>query len=1134
MNICITLKGGDGTMLTFKVGLLAKHVGVHRNTVTNWIKKGKLPASPATAKRYTISKKAFIAFCETLHISKESMDRVLADPSMVSDVLADAVPAVGSPKVREPVYSDKKMEEPPFFSGMDDPLGAVMVVGGGIAGIQAALDLAEAGFHVSLVEKTAGIGGTMARLDKTFPTNDCASCLILPKLVECSRHLNIELMTLARVELVTGSAGHFKVRIRKQARYVDMDKCIACGLCAEKCPVLVEDEFNLGINKRKAVYIKHDQSVPLKYAIDRESCIWFTREKCRACEKFCPTGAINFNQVEETVDIHVGAVILAPGFKPFDPSGYNIYGYPFIKDSVTSLEFERLLSVSGPNKGVLLRPSDNTEPRKIAWLQCVGSRNHNNCGNAYCSNVCCMVSVKQSMASLEHISGTGLDRAVFFMDLRSHGKESERYFERAKEGGVRFIRALPHTLEPGINGTGVRMRYVDEAGAVVIESFDMAVLSIGFEASEDAKLLSKQFGIELDSQSFARASCFEPVETNRKGIYVAGVFQVPASIPRAVVQASAAAASVTKLLAGQRHTLTRKKSYPSERDISAEDPSIGVFICSCGINIAGTVDVAQVKAAAEKLAHVRYVENNLFSCSVDAQESIAGKIKKFKLNRIVIAACTPRTHEHMFQETLKSAGLNGFMLEMANIRNQNAWVHQQEPQSATQKAEDQVCMAVAKATRNYPLRQESIRVEQTALVVGGGVAGMNAALTIADMGIHTILIEKNSVLGGNALNLDTCFKGDKVSPMLYGLVKSVQRNKHVRVHLNATLESASGSVGNFTGRINRGGSVETIRFGAAVMTTGAVEAIPSEYGYGEDPRVMTQMEFDGKIVFNPAQVEKTKGVIFIQCVGSREAARPYCSRICCVHSVKTAIFLKKSNPGIKVYILYREIRTYGEWEALYKEARELGVLFIRYTRRRKPLVAIQDDRIVVEAYDPVAGRPVRIFADYLSLASGVVAGDNKHLADLFKFRISSDGFFNGAHPKLKPVDLSVAGLFLAGLCNYPKSMDESIEESRAAALRTVSLLSRDELQSEAVKAFVTEKCDGCALCVDVCPFYAISIRESTHPLDIRVQIDPALCQGCGICAATCLRDGIMVHGFTTGQLKAQVRAAVRGNYDDPV
>ncbi|RLC02250.1 MAG: heterodisulfide reductase, partial [Deltaproteobacteria bacterium] len=468
-----------------------------------------------------------------------------------------------------------------------------MVVGGGIAGINSALDLAESGYFVYLIEKTAGIGGTMAQLDKTFPTNDCASCLILPKLVECGRHLNIELITLAQVETVEGNAGHFNIQIKKKPRYVDTNKCIACGICAEKCPINVKDEFNFGISNKKAIYIKYDQSVPLKYAIEPSACIYFTLGKCRACEKFCPTDAIDFDQVDEIVSITVGAVILAPGFKPFDPGKHDFLGFRKIRDVVTSLEYERLLAVSGPNSGSLLRPSDNIEPGKIAWLQCVGSRNQNNCGNSYCSNICCMSSVKQSMASLEHVKSHTLDRAIFFMDLRTHGKESERYFERAKQENVRFVRSLPHTLEPGKDGTGVRMQYIDEKGHVVVESFDMAVLSIGFEAPEDVIRLSEQFDFELDRHHFAKTSCFEPIESSREGVFVIGAFQSPKAIARSVVQSSAAAASVSKLLAEQRNTLTRKKIFPKERDIKEEKPSVGVFVCSCGINIAGIVDVGQ-------------------------------------------------------------------------------------------------------------------------------------------------------------------------------------------------------------------------------------------------------------------------------------------------------------------------------------------------------------------------------------------------------------------------------------------------------------------------------------------------------------------------------------------------------------
>ncbi len=1121
-------------MLTFKVGTVAKRLGVHRNTVTNWIRKGKLKASPAAAKRYTISKKNFIKFCEEENISKAIVALVISETEPQANPIVKKSKSARQ-KGRQPqkaVKQEKPHDEETLSTipGKGSLIGSVMVVGGGIAGIQAALELADSGYYVYMVEKTAGLGGVMAQLDKTFPTNDCASCIILPKLVECDRHLNIEILTLTQIEKVLGDTGHFKVQVKTEQRYIDSDKCIACGICAEKCPINVEDEFNFGINKKKAVYIKYDQSVPLKYAINSSACLYFTHGKCRACEKFCPTGAVNFLQAEEIRTIDVGAVILAPGFKPFNPLDHDFFGYR-IKDVVTSLEFERFLSISGPNKGKLLRPSDNTEPRKIAWLQCVGSRNQNNCGNSYCSNICCMAAVKQSMVSLEHVKGVALDRTIFFTDLRSQGKESEKYFEKAKSKNIRFVRAIPHTMEPGKSGAGVRMRYMTERGEKVVESFDMVVLSIGFEAPEDVLILSKQFNIKLDHHNFADTSCFEPIETSRKGVYAIGAFQTPKTISRSVVQSAAAAASIATLLAGERGTLTKTKAYPEERHILEEKPSVGVFVCSCGVNIAGIVDVDQVVAYAAKLPYVSYVENNLFSCSADAQESITEKIKEFGLNRIVIAACTPRTHEPMFQETLKSARLNGFMVEMANIRNQNSWVHQQDSKSATRKAKDQVRMAIAKVVHNYPLKQDRIKVVRRALIVGGGVVGMDSALTLSQLGIETILIEKSNTLGGNATNIETSFKGENVRSLLQELVKQVDENEHITVYRNATLESVSGSVGNFKGVINISGEKEEINFGAAIMATGGKEATPEEYLYGKEPRVMTQLEFDRKVLFHPVEVKKAQSIVFIQCVGSREPARPYCSRVCCIHSVKAAIELKKINKDINVYILYREVRTYGEWEEYYKDARDLGVLFIRYETIRKPKVKKKGSYLTIEVFDPISRKPIRITADYLALATGVIARDNQHLAEFFKFNVNSDGFFNGAHPKLKPVDLSVAGLFLAGICNYPKPLDESIEESRAAAFRVSAVLLQDEIKSEAIKSFVTDKCDGCALCVDVCPFHAISVVKTSRgrqQSSIKVASDPALCQGCGLCAATCPNDGIMVHGFTLEQLMAQVRAAVNG------
>ncbi len=1103
-----------GKMLTFKIKAIAKHLGVHRNTVRNWILKGKLKASPAPAKQYVVSKKEFEKFCQKENISKQVQGTILND----------------SRELNQGAASEKKAVK---IAPEEALIGAVLVVGGGISGIQAAMELADAGFYVYIVEKTSGIGGTMAQLDKTFPTDDCASCIILPKLVECGRNRNIELLTLSNVESVSGTAGNFKVKIKKQPRYVDEDKCIACGICSQRCPISVDDEFNFDISRKKAIYIKYDQSVPLKYAIEPGACIYFTLGKCRACEKFCPTGAINFTQAEELLEINVGAVILSPGFKPFDPSPYNFFGYPEIQDVVTSMEFERLLSVSGPNRGDLMRPSDNTEPHKIAWMLCVGSRNHNDCGNSYCSSICCMASVKQSLASIEHTKSDALERTLFFMDLRSHGKESEKYFEKAKQENINFVRAMPHTIEPGKNGSGVQLRYFTQDGELLNDTFDMVVLSIGFEAPKDIEVLAKQFRIQLDTHQFAKNSCFEPVACSRKGIYAIGAFQSPKAIARSVVQASAAAASASAFLVQKRNSLVKKMEYPPERDIVKEEPSIGVFVCSCGVNIAGTIDVQQVVEYAAQLPGVDYVENNLFSCSVDAQESIIEKIKEFSLNRVVIAACTPRTHEHLFQETLKSASLNGFMVEMANIRNQNSWVHQADSASATYKAKDQVRMAVAKVAQNYPLRQDSIRVVQKALVVGGGLAGMNSALVLSKMGVETVLIEKGKVLGGNALKIEASFKGEALAPMIRGLVRQINKEKSITVFTNTQLTAVNGSVGHFRGELDVAGKHRNIQFGAAIMATGAKEAVPKEYLYGLDPKVMTQVEFDNTVLHVSEPLPKEKSYVFIQCVGSREPERPYCSRICCVHSVKAAIEIKEQDSSARVYILYREMRTYGEWESYYKQARDLGVMFIRYEVEDKPRVGKTAGLLKVDVYDPIVRRPVKIWADFLILASGVIADDNRPLADLFKFNVNSDGFFNGAHPKLKPVDLSVAGLFLAGICNYPKPLDESIEEARAAAHRVFVLLSQDKIRSEAIKSFVTDQCDGCGLCIDVCPFHALSIHRENDSGSIlskgstmKVVSDPALCQGCGLCASTCPMEGIMVHGFTKKQLVAQVRAAI--------
>jgi heterodisulfide reductase subunit A2 len=947
-------------------------------------------------------------------------------------------------------------------------------------------------------------------------------------LVECGRHLNIEILTLSEVIDVSGEVGAFSVTVQKNPRYIEMDKCIACGICSQKCPKKVDDEFNMGIAKRKAAYIQYGQTVPLKYVIDPNHCLYLEKGKCRACEKFCPTGAINFDDKKECITVNVGALILSPGYTPFDPSNFDFYGYGKIPDVVTSLEFERMLAAGGPFQGHLEKPSDGKAPQNIAWIQCVGSRNTNRCDNGYCSSVCCMYAMKQAMVTATHLDDGGR-QTIFYMDLRSHGKEFERYHEQAEEQDIRFVRARPHTIEPGPRNCGVTMRYTTEEGRQVSEHFDMAVLSIGMEVSKDAMDLARKTGIELTPYGFAKTGSFAPVSSTRSGIFVSGSFQAPMNIPSAVAQASTAAAEASRTLISAKGSLTKNKTYPAEMDISQQEPRVGVFVCSCGINIAQVVDVHTVVEHAKTLPNVVHAENTLFACSTDTQAMLAKRIAENDINRIVIAACSPMTHEPLFQDTLKEAGLNGYLIEMANIRNHNSWVHQGEPQKSTQKAKDQVRMAVAKVGLSYPLDQLKVDVIQKALVIGGGVAGMNAALGLAELGYHTTLIEKSDQLGGNAWKINKTAKDEKIRPMLEDLISRVNNHDRIEVLKKACLISSQGTVGSFSSEVQVvGESPRRIEYGAAILATGAKESVPVEYLYGEDDRVMTHLQFETELTERTDQVKKAQGAVFIQCVGSRNDDHPYCSRVCCTHSVMNAIDLKALNPEMNIYVLYRDMRTYGAREALYTKARELGVIFIRYDLKNVPAVFKAGDDLLVRVTDPIIRMPVTLEADYLILAAAIEPNQTKELVELYKCAVNTDGFLNEAHPKLRPVDMAVDGLFLAGMGSYPKPIDESIAQAKAAVSRADAILSKEVMQLDAIKSFVTDRCDGCALCLDVCPFAAISLTEvvqngATHK---KIRTEKALCKGCGLCAATCPKNGVAVHSFTTEQLRAQVYAAL--------
>jgi heterodisulfide reductase subunit A len=943
-------------------------------------------------------------------------------------------------------------------------------------------------------------------------------------LVECGRHLNIELLTLTELESISGEAGNFTALLKQKPRYVDMDKCIGCGLCAEKCPRKVADEYNVGLAKRKAIYVKYSQTVPLKYAIDEAACIYFKKGTCKACEKHCPAGAIKLDDQGQSLTLQVGAVVLAAGFQPFNPKVFNSYGYGRFPGVVTSLEFERILSASGPFGGHLVRPADNQEPKKIAWLQCVGSRDTKPGTHSYCSGVCCMYAIKQAIIAQEH-GGSDLETAIFFMDMRTYGKDFERYYQNAEhKSGVRFIRSRVHSLlMPDPETKQLAVSYVDESGELQEEAFDLIVLSIGLEAPEDFRALAGKVGVELDRHGFVDASSFAPVASSRPGIYVCGALAGPKDIPYSVMEASAAAAAAARELSDQRFTLVTQKTYPPERNVAQEPPRIGVFICNCGTNIGGVVNVPEVAVYARSLPHVVHVEENLYTCSQDTQDRMNEIIKEKGLNRVVVAACSPRTHEALFQETMNNASLNKYLFEMANIRNQDSWVHAQYPEVATRKAKDLVRMAVAKSALLSQLSEVELPVTQAALIVGGGVAGMTAALNLAGQGYPVHLVERGDVLGGAARRLLTTYKGEDVASFLDRLAEEVQAEPKITVHLTTSLTEVHGFVGNFQTKVESQASAQLIEHGVAILATGAKEYRPQEYLYGEHPAVVTQLELDDRLRQGDARLNQAENIAFIQCVGSRDDNHPYCSKVCCTHSVKAALELKRRQPDANITILYRDMRTYGPREDLYVAAREQGVLFSRYSRQDKPVVTSQDGRLNLEFFDPILGRRLEMDLDLLCLAGAIESHQDQQLAQMFRVPLDGDGWFLEAHQKLRPVDFANDGIFLCGMAHYPKPLEESIAQAQAAAARAATVLSRGSIKVSGLVSRITpELCCGCQSCVNVCAYQAISVDEARG---IAV-VNEALCKGCGACAAACPCEAPMLMGFNNQQLYSQIKSAL--------
>jgi heterodisulfide reductase subunit A-like polyferredoxin len=845
--------------------------------------------------------------------------------------------------------------------------------------------------------------------------------------------------------------------------------------------------------------------------------------ECYQCVDACLADAVVHDQKTIEKKVEVGSVILCPGSEPFDPSSLDpFYHYQSNPNVLTSLEFERILSASGPTMGHLVRPSDEKEPKNIAWLQCIGSRDTNRCGNGYCSSVCCMYAVKDAMIAKEHAAGD-MDCVIFNMDIRTFGKDYEKYYTRAKDiAGVRFVKSRIHTIDEVGENNDLRVRYSASSGEIVEETFDMVVLSVGLQIPESVADLASRLGIETDQYHFAVTDPLKPVETSRAGVYACGVFEGPKDIPSSVIEASAAACQAGRTLSPKRHTLTQHVELPDEVDVTAQAPRTGVFVCNCGINISGVMDVAAVEDYAKTLPNVVFSGQNLFTCSEDSQQRMKEIIKEHRLNRVVVAACTPKTHEDIFMDTLTACGLNKYLFEMANIRNQGSWVHADAPEEATEKAKALVRMAVARAATLNPLQEKEIPVNQRALVIGGGVAGINAALGLADQGFETVLIEKEAQLGGMANRLTDTIEGSDVTEYLKNIVERVTTHEKIQTLTRSLIVGFSGFKGNFTTEVLVGPGMyeRKIEHGVVILATGAVEYAPTEYLYGENDHVMTQLELARELKEKGA--DDLDQVVMIQCVGSRNEANPNCSRICCQNAIKNALHIKEMNRDTQVYVLYRDIRSDGLMEEYYTKARRLGVMFFRYDSDHPPVTKAVDSGVAVTFKDHVLDRLLEVTADRVVLSAGMVAEDTEELASIVKLARTAEGHFMEAHVKLRPVDMATEGIFLCGTAHSPKLLSESIAQAYAAASRATTLLSQPHLTLSAVTATVeSARCASCLVCVRSCPYHVPKINAEGVS-----EIDAALCHGCGICAAECPAKAIELNWYEDDQIMCKLDAAL--------
>jgi heterodisulfide reductase subunit A len=1044
----------------------------------------------------------------------------------------------------------------PFGGGASQRADArVMVIGGGVAGMRAAVDLAEAGLQVYLVESAPALGGRVAQLGYMFPTHDCVLCrgtsdhgygctrpAISPAFQDHNLHPNIHLLTLSSVLAVEGQAGDFRVTLRHEPRYVDAARCINCELCSMVCPVYLPSGFEAELAARKAAYKVAVRAIPDAYIIDRGPYC----DDCGRCAEVCPTRCIDLDDQPRESEVQVGAIIMALGYDLADAGEYEEYGFGRYPNVIHSMQYERLASRSGPTEGVVLRPSDGRTPQRIAWLQCVGSRDQK---HPYCSSICCMYATKEAMIAKDRLPG--VHAQIFMMDERAFNKEFNAYYEAARRKfGVEYTRARISQVREDPATSDLILHYPSADGRMAEDRFDMVVLSLGAVPPHSSKEMARELGIELNEYGFCQTDKFAPLETSVPGVYVAGTFLSPKEIAETFLDAAGAAGEVMRLMSGEigRNASSREypflsigNEFPPERDVAQEPPRIGVFACRCEPSIDGTINVAEVARTASELPGVVHAEQVDYGCMDPDLTHIRQVIEDKELNRVVVAGCSQRTHEPLFQNLVRRAGLNPYLLSMVNVREQCAWVHEAEPAMATRKAKELVRMAVRRASLSQPLKKLSVTPTRRALVIGGGVSGMQAALSIADAGYDVTLVERSAQLGGNLRHIYYLAEGDNPQRLLRDLVNRVRGHERIAVLTRSEVKSHTGRTGDFrsvivseSGSTNGGsrsaGSETEVRHAVTVVATGGVEWRGDVYMLDHDDRVVTQLDLEEIIVHRPEEVARLKQVVMIQCVHPPSSVE-YCSRICCTNTMKNAIRVKMLNPDCQVFVLYKDMITYGFRERYYTEARRRGVIFMRHDEEHLPRVSqTADGRLEVRAWEQVFQREMVLSPDLVALSMAIVPSEaSEELAKILDVPLSAEGFFQEAHLKMRPMDFMEEGIFMAGMAHYPKFVEESMINAQATAARAITLLSKEPLYYGGPIAEVDQtKCVGCLTCVRTCPFQIPKIQSDVAGVGGIVgtaYIEPALCQGCGTCTAECPAKAIQLIALRDVQLQGELTGA---------